>query len=361
MDSNINTNIFQDVLNPTESSKWIVNNTDPNLIKMNEIGVRKVAEKICNSTMSQLKELKFDECEFHPKNADRETIDWIFFIDTINYSFWTLDENSYWEITRNGTTQSGYFGLCQAVNRAIEKGIPLTSAQYMANIDEKKMEEIFKGDNGYILLPMMNERLEMIQENGKILIEKFQGSFYNCILQCSKSAIKLLELIIENFPNFRDFSEYHGRKVSFLKRAQILVADVYSCLIGKDPNADFFDINKLTMFADYRVPQALAYLGVIEYGPVIMELLKSNKLLKCNSEEEVQIRGFSIEACELIRTEINKIINSPTKNVFNPEVLKRLNKFNSIDVDIWLWLWRRKNAEEIEKKIPFHKCRSIFY
>jgi len=91
----------------------------------------------------------------------------------------------------------------------------------------------------------------------------------------------------------------HFYLVSFLKRAQILVADVYSCLQGKDYNADFNDINKLTMFADYRVPQALAYLNVLEYGNGLLENLKNNKLLKCGGEEEVQIRGFSIEACEV--------------------------------------------------------------
>ena len=85
--------------------------------------------------------------------------------------------------------------------------------------------------------------------------------------------------------------------VSFLKRAQILVADIYSCLHKNDSNTNFNDINILTMFADYRVPQVLAYLGVLEYGEIMLELLNNN--LKCGSEEEVQIRGFSIEACEV--------------------------------------------------------------
>ncbi|KAL7072615.1 hypothetical protein ACQ4LE_008235 [Meloidogyne hapla] len=359
MDSKFNNFILEDVLNPRDSAKLIVKNTKSDVIKINNDAVIKVAEKICNSTLNEIGQLNFAECEFHPKNADKEAVDWIFFMDSINFSFWPDEENSHWEITYNGTTQSGYFGVCLAINRALGNGIPLTSANYMANINGEAMNEIFRGDNGS-MIPLLHKRMEIIRENGKILIDKFQGSFYDCVLKCSKSALNLLKLIIVNFPNFRDFAEYHGHKISFLKRAQILVADVYSCLHEKDSNANFNDINELTMFADYRVPQALAYLGVLEYGDIMLQLL--NKPLKCGSEEEIQIRGFSIEACELILNEIKNICNStPKNNSISPDLLNKLNNFNCVDVDVWLWIWRRANAQKIEESIPFHKCRSIFY
>uniref|UniRef100_A0A1I8AXT4 Queuosine 5'-phosphate N-glycosylase/hydrolase n=1 Tax=Meloidogyne hapla TaxID=6305 RepID=A0A1I8AXT4_MELHA len=265
MDSKFNNFILEDVLNPRDSAKLIVKNTKSDVIKINNDAVIKVAEKICNSTLNEIGQLNFAECEFHPKNADKEAVD------------------------------CGYFGVCLAINRALGNGIPLTSANYMANINGEAMNEIFRGDN-----------------------------------------------------------------VSFLKRAQILVADVYSCLHEKDSNANFNDINELTMFADYRVPQALAYLGVLEYGDIMLQLL--NKPLKCGSEEEIQIRGFSIEACELILNEIKNICNStPKNNSISPDLLNKLNNFNCVDVDVWLWIWRRANAQKIEESIPFHKCRSIFY
>ena len=49
------------------------------------------------------------------------------------------------------------------------------------------------------------------------------------------------------------------------KRVQILIADIWSCFEG-DGLGHFYDINKLTMFADYRVPQALLALGVMTYS-----------------------------------------------------------------------------------------------
>jgi len=60
-----------------------------------------------------------------------------------------------------------------------------------------------------------------------------------------------------------------------LKRAQILISDVHECLRGENP-ADFADIDKLTMFADYRVPQVLAYKGVLVYSEELEEILKKS-------------------------------------------------------------------------------------
>jgi hypothetical protein len=39
-----------------------------------------------------------------------------------------------------------------------------------------------------------------------------------------------------------------------MKRAQILIADVWACFNGEAYGA-FTDIDRITMFADYRVPQ----------------------------------------------------------------------------------------------------------
>ena len=63
-----------------------------------------------------------------------------------------------------------------------------------------------------------------------------------------------------------------GTPVSFLKRAQILAADL-SAYFHRTGLGHFTDMDHLTMFADYRVPQMLAHLGAIEYSPALLSLL----------------------------------------------------------------------------------------
>ena len=87
--------------------------------------------------------------------------------------------------------------------------------------------------------------------------------------------------------------------MTFYKRAQILVADVWGCFEGQGYGY-FSDIEVITMFADYRVPQVLKYYNVIEYSDDLKSFLRRNILLSSGARYEVEIRAASIVACRVI-------------------------------------------------------------
>lgn len=68
------------------------------------------------------------------------------------------------------------------------------------------------------------------------------------ISQADGSAGRLVNLLAQTFPSFRDEGRFDGKKVRFLKRAQIFVADLYSAFANSGPGR-FDDIDELTMFA----------------------------------------------------------------------------------------------------------------
>ncbi|XP_014679589.1 PREDICTED: UPF0553 protein C9orf64 homolog [Priapulus caudatus] len=57
-------------------------------------------------------------------------------------------------------------------------------------------------------MPMMREGLANIREAGSVLVEKFSGSFLTCVERSNKSASRLLRLIVDNFPSYRDETTY---------------------------------------------------------------------------------------------------------------------------------------------------------
>ena len=73
-------------------------------------------------------------------------------------------------------------------------------------------------------------------------------SIVRLIEKADHSAGKLVNLLAKHFPSFRDEARFDGRRVRFLKRAQIFVADVWAALNGADYGA-FEDMGHLTMFA----------------------------------------------------------------------------------------------------------------
>lgn len=115
-------------------------------------------------------------------------------------------------------------------------------------------------DDGKSHVSLLSTRLKCLHEVGEQLLKKYDGTFVNCIKEANKSAVGLLKIIVDDFPCFRDESLFEHQKVTFYKRAQILVGDVWSCYNGKD-YGEFDDIDQITMFADYRIPQALVHFG----------------------------------------------------------------------------------------------------
>lgn len=73
---------------------------------------------------------------------------------------------------------------------------------------------------------------------------------------------------------------FQGKAVSFYKRAQILVADFWGIMEARG-QGDIINMDWLTMFADYRVPQALVYLGALRYSDKLIETLKSGEPSVC--------------------------------------------------------------------------------
>ncbi|KAL7312295.1 hypothetical protein PS15m_008074 [Mucor circinelloides] len=200
----------------------------------------------------------WNEHPLHPKVADCKTVDWIFLVDLLNFSFWSdLDVKDKstphpdrYAVNHDGTLYTGYWSLCAAINRALDNGIPITNPAYYLKASDEELAAVFKSDTKESV-PMLDERIRVMREAAQVLCQKFEGTFVNCIIQANQSASKLLDIIVENFASFNDVHEFHGRKVYILKRAQILIADLWACFDGQS-YGEFNDIDSITMFADYR-------------------------------------------------------------------------------------------------------------
>lgn len=72
-------------------------------------------------------------------------------MDTINFSFWS-NGKSHFQVTFHGKKYSGYLAACACVNRALEKGIPITKANYMEYVTENNVRKIFRADDGFYLV-----------------------------------------------------------------------------------------------------------------------------------------------------------------------------------------------------------------
>jgi hypothetical protein len=127
-----------------------------------------------------------------------------------------------------------------------------------------------------------------------VLQQKYDCSITNLVSSAKGSAAALVNILARDFGCFLDEHGFNGRRkpVRFLKRAQILVADLWACFDGQSWG-EFRDIDKITMFADYRVPQILSTLGCISYSPPLQALVNRGEIIPSGSNFEMQLRGES--------------------------------------------------------------------
>jgi hypothetical protein len=84
----------------------------------------------------------------HPKSLSGDTVEWIFLIDLLNFSFFSdkEDPDDQFYVTYKDEQFTGYWSLCAAVNRTLDLGIPITSPRFWIEADDEMFNLIFRGE-----------------------------------------------------------------------------------------------------------------------------------------------------------------------------------------------------------------------
>lgn len=233
---------------------------------------------------------------------------------------------------------------------AFRAGIPITEADFW--IDEERctkdlLDRVFRSSTSE-QMPMLQERLGCLREAGKVLHTKYGSRFTNCLAAAENSAVDLVDLLVREFACLRDEHIFEGQTVHFFKRAQILVADIWACFNGSGYGT-FCDIETITTFADYRIPQMLHSLGCLMYSPPLKARIHRLDEIQSGEKCEVELRGCTVWAVELVR---RQIVRDHPDAIVNPIL---------IDYFLYDTLKEKERAGDMKAMLPHHRTRSIWY
>ncbi|XP_011170181.1 queuosine salvage protein [Solenopsis invicta] len=293
--------------------------------------------------------------EFHPKVNDPTAADWLFVLNTLNYSLWTPKGQQEWKV--DGLT--GYLALCAALKRAVDDGLPIWDSAFYKNISINNMKHIFRGDNN-TFIPRIFSKLRTLHRVGEVLVDKYKGTFKQCILSCNRNPMILGAILRDHFPSFYDMHTYDDETVPLNNKAWILVTDIWAFFPEEHELAINIEIKKIpTIFVDYRVPQILHHFNALVYSKNLLDKLeKSDKPLVHGSREELEIRCCSL----IILKYAHKLMMdkySDQYTVYLPEL--ELSNFDGMCLfDNFLWDYRQLFDEQL-KKNPLFKIDTDQY
>ncbi|KDR82851.1 hypothetical protein GALMADRAFT_151884 [Galerina marginata CBS 339.88] len=337
-------------------------------------------------------------CPSEPHNVEdplnKSVLDWIFLISSLNFSFWSEKEGrpdrygvewrAGWDLGEKKVF-TGYWSLVASLNRALEEDIPITDPQFYSSetlCPDSLIEYVFRrADQSTESIPLLGERIAVMREVGFILCNGYGGSFKGFVDDFQRkhdgqgTSLDLVKMVTQIFPAFRDEVYYEGTKVCLWKRAQILVAETWAAFYPDSPDAPhpLFpgpkgpEISRLTMFADYRVPQILHHLCILTYPASILRKLHAYTPLLPGSPEELSLRAASIIAVERVREEILRLIKEEEGG--DCDAASKAGVVSSVLIDFYLWDLAKKvesGEERIEgietaEMVPIHRTRSIWY
>lgn len=225
-----------------------------------------------------------------------------FVFNTVNFCFWARKDEKKWTVKIDGEELDGSIALFRCIEKEVERNTGFLVGDELANLSRSQLRRVLAGN---VEIPLFEERLKCLNEAGRVLEKKFGNSFTGVYKEADNDAIVLADLLVRHFSYFDDTAEYKGEKIGFYKRAQLnskMVSDVLAARGEKELR----NLDKLTAFADYKIPQILRNLGIIKYTKELADRIDAYKLIKKGSEDEIEIRVATIWAVELIGQELRK-------------------------------------------------------
>ncbi len=278
------------------------------------------------------------DCTRHVCGTEPWVANFVLVVDTLNFSFWPDPGQARWRVTVHGETLDGYWALVAALRRALDEGVPLVDAGYLARVSDEEVADVLRGEGQ---IPLLAERAAALREVGQVLSDRYGGLFVNAIDRADRNALQLTRLLAEEFSSFADVASYGSYPVHFYKRAQICCSDLYGASGGADWG-NLSDLDKLTAFADYKVPQILRHLGILVYADALAQTIDHRVLLPPGSGGEVEIRAATIWAVEFLRRAL----------------LERGVSLRAFEIDWYLWELSQTLPTSTQ---PYHLTRTIYY
>jgi hypothetical protein len=275
---------------------------------------------------------------FNPNDFHLEQVlAFICVIDSLNFCFWPYEN-----IPNKPEEDFEYGNLVNNLLNLLKNEPEFFNPENLSNLTpEICCQKIF---NSLIDFPLIEERTRSLNELGKFINSKYESKFSNFLIFNKNDCVEIVKSITEGVTTFRDETFYKGKQIFFYKRAQILAADLYYACRELEEPIILSNAKELTMFADYRIPQILNEYEILVYDDQLTSKIINKIELSAHSQEEIEIRANTVVCVEMIKEEINKIIEG--------------KQYLSLEIDYVLWTI----GEELRKEIqPHHRTLSIFY
>lgn len=246
------------------------------------------------------------------QGPDEQVAAWLLAYNAVNFSYYPEPGDAPWYPVVDGTEvgrDDAALGVMAAFAQALRDGVPLGDGAWLAELDD--LDRVLPTAPGAGPLPLRHERLRGLREMGRA----WQRAGGPLELVAGSSATAVVERLVHECPTWDDRRTWRGELIPFRKRAQLCVAMLHERL------GTYRDIDRLTVFADYRLPQILRGAGVLLLHEGLAARIDAGEPIPYDSAAETSLRAATVVAGERLRRALEE----------------RGVELEAVVVDYWLW------------------------
>lgn len=301
-----------------ESTKFVSNNS-----KYVRINYEKIDEILANGEFNDIR-YWLDTNPFGLLDMNyREIINFLLLYHTIgDFCFWGDPK---WEIDSEVGKLDGSYAIMYILINRFKNNNDF-------NMSYEDFADMLKGN---VEIPLLKERYNCLVEMNSYL-DSIGRDFYDEIKDI-KVDIELLDYIVSNFSYFKDESTYEGEIIYFYKRAQLIVSDILH--VRKMLENIQVDYSNLLGCADYKIPQVMNSLGMLDYDYNLEYKLATRVEIEEGDPMEVEIRANDLVVIDYIYEKLD-------------------GKVCRMDINDYIWLLGQDKSK-INKN--YHRTKTIHY
>lgn len=270
---------------------------------------------------------------------EEEKVKFLLIQDALNFCFWGDPK---WEYYYKNKTHSGSMAMVIALFVGVEKNKKLLDFKVLKELNLAGIKKIFPTDKNNQNIPLIEERLKNLNDIGlglELINKKYNRSLLE-ITNKFKDEEELFKFISKYFKSYtKDKAIYNGKQIYFYKRIQLVISDINALLYFGNK----FSLDKLTIFADYKIPQLMRELEFINYSKKLSEIVDNKKEIKKDSKQEIEIRASIVQVGNYMASKLR---------VGGIEV-------NDAYIDNYMFTYMKKNDDLVTK--PHHRVRTNNY
>ena len=262
----------------------------------------------------------WDFANIHPKN-DNAFASFALVTSAVNFCYTLLENPQHRFTVQDDELFHGAMAMFRCFFRCFaENSITADKLQSQFEVLENT-KQFFQGVNN---IPLLEERHWIMREVYEVLQDKFSGNPLHVYEEASWDAVKLVDVLAKSFPVAfgSDVSTLHFANESFtfpfFKKAK-LVALLYQgrALKPQSKLKTLQNIHELIAVEDYRVPQFLHHIGILQYNSQLKEKIAQQKILLPQHSMELEIRAATTVANSQILRKLNQEKSPDDRDYWN--------------------------------------------